>query len=367
MFSDNQKISLRQLQVLLILDMFGTTVITLPRKTAEYASQDGWIIVIGIVLLMILYAFIISTLCNMFKGETIVEFGRKLLPKFLYYIVIWGLLIKIIVGTAMELRVFSEIVTQMLLYNTPVQVIIITLLLTATLVARRGFETRARLAEILIVLMFVPLFSILFVIILQPNFINLLPILKTPPSDIIRGIGQLGFSFHGLEFLFLVYPFLGNKKNTRRAILEAVSILGIAMFIITLITITRFGPEDVKQQIWPVLQLMQAIDLPGSFMERQDAFIISFWILSVFMLVSAGLHFTSIIFAKLSKATESFHFVLPLIPILYIMALLPQNIAETYSVMEAFEKYFGIAYLVVIPILLIIIAKIKGGKMKNEK
>lgn len=367
MFSNNQKISLRQLQILLILDMFGTTVITLPRKTVEYAAQDGWVIVIGIVILMILYAFIISTLCNMFKNETIVEFGRRLLPKFLYYIVIFGLIVKIVVSTAMELRVFSEIVGQMLLYNTPVQVIILTLLLTSSLVARKGFETRARLAEILIVLMFVPLFFILLVVVIQPKFENLLPVLKTPPSNIIKGIGNLGFSFHGLSFLLLVYPFLGNKKDTRKAILQAVSILGVAMFIITIITIIRFGPEDIEHQIWPVLQLMQAIDLPGSFMERQDAFIISFWILSVFMLVSAGLHFTSIIFAKLTKATESFHFVLPLIPILYIMALLPSNIAQTYKIMEWVEKYFGMAYLVVIPILLILIAKIKGGKIKNEE
>lgn len=367
MFSDNQKISLRQVQILLILDMFGTAVITLPRRTAEYAAQDGWVIVIAMALLMILYAFILVSLCNMFKNETIVEFGKRLLPKFIYYIVILGLIVKIVIGTAMELRAFSEIVNQMLLQNTPVQVIIITLLLTASLVARKGFETRARLAEILIVLMFIPLFVILLVLILHPSFENLMPILKTPPKDIIRGIGELGFSFHGLEFLLLLYPFLSNKENNKKSILEAITILGIAMVFITIITIERFGAKDVKHQIWPVLELMQSFDLPGSFMERQDAFVISFWILSVFMLVSAGLHFTSIILARMSKATESFHFVLPLIPIIYIIALLPHNIAQTYSIMDWFERYFGIAYLLVIPLVLILIAKLKGGKIKNEK
>lgn len=366
MFSDNQKISLRQLQILLIIDMFGTTIITLPRKVVEYSSQDGWIIVVGMIIVGSVYAYILATLASMFKDETIIEFGKRLLPKLLYYLVIAGLVIKILVSTAMELRVFSEIVNQMLLYNTPVAVIIITLLLTASYVARKGFESRARLGELLIGLMFIPLLFILFAIILKPDLQNLLPFLKTPKKEIFKGIAELGFSFHGLEFILLVYPFLGNKKNSKKAIVEAIIVLGIAMLIITIVTIVRFGPNDISRQIWPVMQLMQAINIPGSFMERQDAFIISFWILSVFMLVSAGLHFTSIIFARLTKATESYYFVFPLLPILYILALLPENVVETYTIMDWMEKYFGVAYLIVIPVLLIIIAKIKGDKVKNE-
>lgn len=367
MFSDNQKISLRQLQVLLIIDMFGTTIVTLPRRVVDFSSQNGWVIVLGMIIVGSIYAFLLATLAEMFKGETIVEFGRKLLPKILYYLVIAGLIIKILVGTAMELRVFSEIVTEMLLYNTPVSVIIATLLLTASYVARKGFESRARLGELLIGLMFIPLFFIITTVISAPDFRNLLPMFKTPKIEIVKGIGELGFSFHGLEFILLIYPFLNNTKKSKKAIVEAIVILGVAMFVITFITILRFGPEDVGRQIWPVMQLMQATNVPGSFIERQDAFIISFWILSVFMLVSAGLHFTSIIFSRLTKATESYHFVLPLLPILYILALLPQNVVQTYTIMNWFEKYFGLAYLLVIPLLLIVIAKIKGDKIKNEK
>ncbi len=365
MFSNNQKISLRQLQVLLILDLFGTMIITLPRKVVEYSAQDGWIVVIGIVIMGSIYAFILATLAEMFKEETIVEFGRKLLPSIFYYIVIGGLILKIMISTAMELRVFSEIVTQMLLYNTPSNVIVLSLLLTASYVARKGTESRARLGEILIIFMFVPLIFILISIIFKPPLENILPILKTSKKNIIRGAGRLGFSFHGLEYILLIYPFLKNKKDGKKSIIQAVIILGISMFIITFITIVRFGPTDVSRQIWPVMQLMQAVNIPGSFLERQDAFIISFWILSVFMLVSAGLYFTSIIFSRVTKSTESYHFVLPLVPILYIISLLPRNIVETYIIMDFTDKYFGFAYLFIIPLALIIIAKLKGIKNEN--
>lgn len=366
MFSDNQQISFRQLQILIILDLLGTTIITLPRRTVEYANQDGWIIVIGLVILLVVYSFILSTLGDMFKGQTIIEFGRNLLPKFLYYIIILGLILKILVATAMELRVFSEIVHENLLYNTPMEVLTLSLLLVASYIARKGIEARARLGEILIVLMFIPLFFILIVAVMQPNFDNLLPAFKTPPKDILRGIGNLSFHFNGLEFLLLVYPFLRNKNNSKKPICEAIIVLGVLMVIITVITIAYFGPDDVENQIWPVLQLVQGIRLTSVFMQNQDALIISFWILSVFMFIGAGLNFTSIIFSRLTKSDSSFHFVLPLIPVLYVLSLLPQNIVETYMIIDWFQKYFGIAYLFVIPLILIIIAKMKRGN-KYEK
>ena len=41
LFSENDKISIRQLQALLILDLFGTAVVTLPRQTVNSAGNDG--------------------------------------------------------------------------------------------------------------------------------------------------------------------------------------------------------------------------------------------------------------------------------------------------------------------------------------
>ena len=56
-FTLNNKISLRQVQVLLFLEIFGFGVTALPRRVAEHAAQDGWLSVLlatGLVLLMVL-------------------------------------------------------------------------------------------------------------------------------------------------------------------------------------------------------------------------------------------------------------------------------------------------------------------------
>ena len=51
MYSMNDKVSTRQVKLILILDMFSVSVLILPRVTVEVARQDGWILVIGGTLL----------------------------------------------------------------------------------------------------------------------------------------------------------------------------------------------------------------------------------------------------------------------------------------------------------------------------
>lgn len=43
MFAENRKISLRQLQVLLLLDCFGTAVLFLPAELAQISGRNCWL------------------------------------------------------------------------------------------------------------------------------------------------------------------------------------------------------------------------------------------------------------------------------------------------------------------------------------
>ena len=56
MFSENDKISIRQLQALLILDLFGTGVVTLPRQTVNVAGNDAYIaVLLGSIIMAVFY------------------------------------------------------------------------------------------------------------------------------------------------------------------------------------------------------------------------------------------------------------------------------------------------------------------------
>ena len=138
------------------------------------------------------------------------------------------------------------------------------------------------------------------------------------------------------------------------------------MTIISLITIARFGKYDIIHQMWPVLEIMDTIDLPGSFIERQDALIMTFWIISIFMMINAGMFFSSLIFKDIVKIGTHTTFICICIPIVYLISFLPNNITMVYKIMNIFYITFGLFYIFILPLVLYVIAKVRGLKYENS-
>ena len=129
MFSTNNKISVRQLQTLLILDIFGMGITSLPGKMTETAGQDGWLALIIGTLPACFSAFLITRLCSVFPEEGFVRYSRKLLSYPIGTLLSLGLVLKIIAALSMQLRIFSEIIKQLMLFETPIWLISLCMLL----------------------------------------------------------------------------------------------------------------------------------------------------------------------------------------------------------------------------------------------
>ncbi len=355
----NDKISVRQLQVLLILDIFGTGVIVLPRRVAEFAQQDGWIVIIIATLLAVVYAYLIATIGSMFPKEGFVSYTGKILGKPLSWIVVLGLLVKIIINISMELRFFGEIIKQTMLSNTPFWVICIAMLFVSGYAAAKGYEARGRIAEILIFIIFIPLIIIFLLGAIDVQLSNIFPVLVTKPENLIKGGFYSGIAFTGLEFILLVFPYMQRPNRVRRATIQAVVAIGLLMVFITVITIGKFGPFDVIRQTYPVIEIMDTIDMPGSFIERQEAYIMSFWIISVFAIVNAGLFFSSVILKDLVKKGTHTVYIFAVILIVFLVSFIPKDIPQVSFILDFSFITFGLAYFIIIPLLLITVAKIR--------
>lgn len=367
MFSSNNKISIRQLQTLLILDIFGMGITFLPKKVAEFSEQDGWICVIIGTILACVCAWIISSLAEIFPKDNFVEYAGKIVSKPIAVIITIGFIAKIIFSLSIEVRIFSEIVKQTILFNTPSHIISICMILLGLYGASKGYETRGRISEILIFVIFIPLFIVFAIIAVGSDYTNLMPFFKTQKSDILSGGVFSLFAFSGIEFLLLAYPYLNNKKKIKRESVKAVAFVGIIMVFITIISISKFGPFDIKNQMWPVLELMDTIDLPGAFLERQDAVVMSFWIMSVFIIVNAGLFFSSLLAQNLIGFGKKSLYIWVLAIIVFFISTIPENLSQIIELSEKIFIFFGGTYIFIIPLLLLVIAKIRKLGEKDEK
>lgn len=367
MFSSNNKISIRQLQTLLILDIFGMGITFLPKKVAEFSGQDGWLCVIIGAIFACICVWIISSLAEMFPKDNFVEYVGKIVSKPVAIIITVGFIAKIIFSLSAEIRIFSEIVKQTILFNTPSYVISVCMILLGLYGALKGYETRGRISEILIFVIFIPLFIVFSIIAVGSDYTNLMPLFEAKKSNIFLGGIFSMFAFSGIEFLLLAFPYLNNKKGVKKESIKAVAFVGIIMVLITVITISKFGPFDIKNQVWPVLELMDTVDLPGAFVERQDAVVMSFWIMSVFIIVNAGLFFSSLLAKDLVGVGKRFWYICGLAVVVFFISTIPENLNEVIELSEKIFILFGGAYIFVIPLLLLIIAKVRKLGEKNEK
>jgi len=389
MLSINEKISLRQLQALIIISAMGTGVIVLPRRVAEYAGSDGWMIVIGLTLLAMLIGALITTAARLRPADSFITSTGHFLTRPVAYVLGAILWVKLVFSAGLELRAFLLVVHEVLLKNTPMPITGATMLILAAYAAVKGIETRARVAEVLLTLMILPFAFLLIVALMDIDFSNLAPVFITPPHDLVNGTLRLGFIFAGLEILLLVSPYVHHKKKMRKAVVSALGVAGIVITIITVITLAKFG-RGVVDRPWPVLAMMDMLSLPGAFIERQEALVFSFWIITTFALVNALLFFGGVLIKDClargkkpatpetlgracheesgkshlpSRANRKWQIgVLITTAAAFAVTCMPWNETDIYNRMDIMYLTTGIFFMVVLPLILILASKFKKSK-----
>lgn len=364
--SFNDKISLRQLQILLILDIFGAGVIFLPRIAAEYAEQDAWICIILATLAVMFFAFIMVSVAKRFPNQSFVDYTSKLLSRPIGILLSIVFVIKMTLSASFILRFFVEISREILLENTPFSVVGGIMLIICAYSASKGLEGRARLAEILIFVVILPLIFVCIVAASDVDFSNVLPIVSSDTENILRGGYEALFAFTGLELCMLIFPRLNKTGDAVKSIVTAAAALGFLMTVITVVAIAKFGPFGLKRQLWPVLEMMDAIDSPGSLLERQGALVMSFWIVSVFASINAYLYHSSIMLKEICKKGKHSMYILILLPVIFGLSFFPSNIFEALEYINVVNHTLGAAFIIVVPAVLLIVAKLRKAGAGNE-
>ena len=359
MFSVNNKISIRQFQILLLLDIFGIGFLIIPRISAEFLAHEGFIAVLIATIMAIICAFIMASLLNMFPNKSFYEYSSIIITKPIALILTIGLFLAIILHISFELMVFSQIVKEVMLYKTPLWAISIMILLVSSYAAIAGIELRARLSELLVFIVLIPLIIVFTKAAFDIDFKNVMPLIANKGENYIKGGFAALSIFVGIYTILLSYPYLNNKKSAKKAAISIITLSGIFMALITLITISYFGPVGVTKHAWPTLEMINVTTLPGSIIERQEALMMSFFVVSIFAIINSGLFFSSVILKTVVKKGKHKYYVLTSMIIVFVISLVFNNAQQIYDVREFLFSGFAIFYMVIIPILLLIISKLR--------
>ena len=367
MFGKDNKISNMQIALLTVHTIIGVGILSLPSTLAETVGTSGWISLVLSGIIAAVPVIMITKVTEKYRGWNLFEISSYLLGKTLTYITFTLLIINFIGQSAFVIRIFGEVIKMFLLFSTPIEVTIVTMLLTAVFTARGGIETIARLSLLVVPFILIPTLILNVVLIPDLDFTNLLPFFKNNFADVIKSIPATFFSFGGLEFLLVYMYYSKHPKSAMKYNIGAIVTVTVLYLLSFFITLARFGEKGLGVQLWPLLSLAKAIQFPNAFIENVEGIIMAIWVIVVFTTLMSAIFVASVLIRQMFRTEESKYFTLPLLPIIYFFSLIPRNVVLVYSYMQVFTYIFGTFASLIYPILLYILAVFKKkGEAKDE-
>lgn len=340
---------------------------SLPAFTAYYAKQDAWIVAGISAFIAALCVFIITTLGGRFYKYTFYGYTCKILSRPVGVVICLLFAIKMIFTAAFQLRIFCEIIRLTILPHTPSYATGILIIVVAAYASSKGIETRARLAEILFLVVFLPMLLVIVLTARDADYTNVMPLLTTQPQDMLVGGFWNLISFTGIEFCLFAPIYVNRPEKLRIGAVGAVVFVGIIMCFVTLVTVCAFGYAEVTKHTWPVFDMINSISMPGSFIERQDAVIMSFWIVSVFATLSACLFFSGLLMKDVVKKGKHSIYIAFCAGAVYVISVLPESVSEVYEAQNLLFSTLGVVFMLILPFIMLVIARLRRLGDEFEK
>ncbi|MFV0343334.1 MAG: endospore germination permease [Anaerocolumna sp.] len=370
MFSDNEKISLRQLKRLLVFDLFSISGLIIPHIATISAGKDGIISIILATLFGIIYAYCIIHFAKL-AGGRFLDYTNATLGKALTFIIGFLYILKLLISSMFAMRLFGEIINETLLEDTDPRIIILFILIVSAYCASKGFEVRARITEVLYFVVLVPIVVFLVLGLSKVKITNLMPLFTKSTGDIIAGGYSVFLMYSVVELLLFTAPLIKFKvsdikkgKKVYHYVVKALIITGALNVLIFVVTMGILGETQTGQKLWSMVTILQIIKLPGGFVQRQDALLLTFWMLSIFTIISAFFYYITLLGKHIFKVPDRNYLIAPFLIVIFGMSVLPIETEEFYDYFEKYMRYVGIPQSLILPLIVIVIGKLKKKSKK---
>ncbi len=359
------KISSKQIKGLVVTTIIGVGVLSLPSNLSNMVGLDAWIPIVLSGVIMVGMIIIIVKIFQYSSGMDIFEISRTALGPIFSVIYQIILLIYMIVLMAYVSRTLGEVIKAFLLEQTPIEVIIFVFILVTSYIARCEIDVMGRMGYFIypIILGFI----IFLIVVTLPNadFTNLLPMFQSDIKSLPGGLMTSVISFAGFEILLFAIPYAEDKDRVLKSSLSAIGLVTLIYLVIFITSAAQFGIDQLNRLPWVTLSLVKQVDLPGLFLENLDGIVTTLWVLVVFGTLAPTYFSSGKILANLFKTKRHELFILPLIPIVYTVALLPQNSIEIQKNMANALNILASISIFIFPIIICIISYFKYRRSSN--
>lgn len=359
----NKFMTANQLAFIIFFSTLGIDVLFFPQIIVRYGAQDSWIFT-GIGALYPFYIVFLSVfLCKKFPDENILKLSKKCFGRFFGSILNMFFLIQFIFYTTIRCSELSNLTRLFIIYFLTPNAVISVAVAVAVYTCTRGLQAMARAFNVafyfILPVFFIPLGAIKY-----GNLSNILPVfdpnIPDPLGGIITGISL----YYGVEILLLLYPYLKNKKDIKKAGIKGTLMSTVIFVWFMFISIYYLGIDIVPKFLWPVGAATKAINIPSV---KNFIFIFMFYFV-ILALISISINYNGIVIIIrefLPKIKTKVLYVV-IAPAIYFISLKYGGVTMMKSILTSvipISTIFNVAFVSVIAII-ILLKKDKADEKK---
>ena len=300
MFSNNNRISTRQVFRLFVFDFIGMSTLVLPAKLAGTSGCDGVFAIVAGGLFASLYLWYLAWIMNRMDSD-LITYVRQSLPRWGALVMLCFFAVYCILEASYGAYIFADVMKKGLVGGESYTLLLLLILAVAAYAIQSGIESRARVYESLFWVLFVPLFLLLWIAASDVNTVYLHSFFTTPVSE-VAGEGLLVFEYLMPMFLVLFFPAYVRKDAQKKmvaAVYRALWVAVLVFIVFDLILLGSFGERAMAKMRYPALTLMSNIHLRGSFLKRLDAFLLAIWFFTLFAFINVFLFYAKQLIAAI--------------------------------------------------------------------
>ena len=357
------KISSLQMVMMIYSTVIATAIISTPAIVAKYAKNDFWISPILASLTGFVTVYIVCELHKLYPKQTVMEYSEQIVGRIAGKMISLLIPLFCLLATGYMLRDYSEFLVSAYLTDTPISVIITSMILLCAFAVNGGLEVIGRLAQLFSPLFILPF--IIFVLLLFPEFEikNIFPILGNGVMPPIKGSLLEAFYTEFFLMAFLL-PYLSDVKKARKYGMLTVLAVMLTLVVMNLAVIFILGPT-VQSKNFPLMIAIRFINL-ADFVENLESAAIVAWILGSFLRISVFFYTTVLSTAQWLNLSDYRVVIWPLTIIVVEFSFwsLP-NSAEYTKFLTNVVPFYAPLVLTIIPLFLLLIAIVRK-KLKKQ-
>ncbi len=358
---DERQITAIQSAAILVSTIIGVGVLALPLFAVRAAESGAPLVTAVSVLLAFVGLAVISILGMRFPNKSITQYSEDIIGKWLGRMGSALLIAYFAILSALTAREFGEVVITSVLTRTPLEVTVIVMLLLAALATRNSVTTFAYIHHFYFPLLLFPALLIVALSLKNADGLNLQPMwgnVSWARQELWGGLLTITALFQGSFIMTMVIPAMRRPEKALTASAWGMLIAGGLYVTIVAATVGVFGSEEIKNLLWPTLELAKGTSLPANILERLDAAFLAVWVTAVFTTLFSSYFFTIKEASKLFRLRDHKMFSFFLLPTVYVMAMLPRSILHMYEIIETFGR-IGLILTIVYPLMLWMIALVR--------